>query len=103
MHYRIGALAEEKQKDKSLADSVDKTCIRYKIEISAEKTKLMTKSAGGIQREIKIKGQNLGFVAGFKRLRLWLKTRGSLKDCILQPLQSGSQFGKITTYLLDHR
>ena len=30
------------------------------MEISAEKTKLMTSSANGIQREIKVKGQKLG-------------------------------------------
>ena len=32
------------------------------MEISAEKTKLMTNSANGIQREIKVKGQKLGTV-----------------------------------------
>ena len=30
-----------------------------KMEISAEKTKLMTNSSNGIQREIKVKGQKL--------------------------------------------
>ena len=38
------------------------------MEISAEKTKLMTNSANGIQREIKVKGQNLGTVTSFKYL-----------------------------------
>ena len=32
------------------------------MEISAEKTKLMTNSANGIQREIKVKGQKMGIV-----------------------------------------
>ena len=32
------------------------------MEISAEKTKLMTNSANGIQREINVKGQKLGTV-----------------------------------------
>ena len=36
------------------------------MEISAEKTKLMTNSANGIQREIKVKGQKLGTVTSFK-------------------------------------
>ena len=36
------------------------------MEISAEKTKLMTDSANGIQREIKVKGQKLGTVTSFK-------------------------------------
>ena len=38
------------------------------MEISAEKTKLMTHRANGIQREIKVKGQKLGTVTSFKYL-----------------------------------
>ena len=40
----IDALAEEKQVLEALVESLDKTSTRYKIEISAEKTKLMTNS-----------------------------------------------------------
>ena len=62
----IDALAEEEQGREALDKSLDKTCTRYKMEISAEKTKLMTNSANGIQREIKVNGQNLGAVTSFK-------------------------------------
>ena len=56
------------------------------MEISAEKTKLMTNNANGIQREIKVKGQKLGTVKSFKYLGVVVlnkgsKTGGSLKDC----------------------
>ena len=44
------ALAEEEQELVALVESLDKTCTRYEMEISAEKTKLMTNSANGIQR-----------------------------------------------------
>ena len=64
----IDALAEEEQELESLVESLDKTCTRYKMEISAGKTKLMTNSANGIQREIKVKGQALGTVTSFKYL-----------------------------------
>ena len=47
----IDALAEEEHELEALVESLDKTCTRYKMEISAEKTKLMTNSANGIQRE----------------------------------------------------
>ena len=47
----IDALAEEEQELEALVESLDKTCTRCKMEISAEKTKLMTNSANGIQRE----------------------------------------------------
>ena len=47
------------------------------MEISAEKTKLMTNSANGIQREIKVKGQNLGTVTSFKYLGAVVSDDGS--------------------------
>ena len=58
----IDALAEEEQELQAVVESLDKTCTRYKMEISAEKTKLMANSDSGIQREIKVKGRKLGTV-----------------------------------------
>ena len=55
----IDALSEEEQELEALVKSLDKTCTRYKMEISAEKTKPMTNSANGIQRTIKVIGQKL--------------------------------------------
>ena len=43
----IDALAEEEQELEALVESLDKTCTRHKIEICAEKTKLITDSANG--------------------------------------------------------
>ena len=73
----IDALAEEKQELDALVESLDKTCTRYKMDISAEKTKLMTNSANGIQREIKVKGQKLGTVTSFKYLGAIVSDDGS--------------------------
>ena len=64
----IDALTEEEQELEALVESLDKTCTRYKMKISAEKTKLMTNSANGIQREIKVKGHVLGTLTSFKYL-----------------------------------
>ena len=61
----IDALAEE---DQALVESHDKAYRRYKMEISAEKTKPITHSANGIQREITVKGQKLGTVTSVKYL-----------------------------------
>ena len=47
--------AEEEKALEAIVESLHKTCTRYKMEISAEKTKLMTNSHSGIQREIKVK------------------------------------------------
>ena len=73
----IDALAEEEQELEALVESLDKTCTRYKMEISAEKTKLMTNNANGIQREIKVKGQKLGTVTSFKYLGAVVSDDGS--------------------------
>ena len=54
----IDALAEEEQELEALVESLNKTCTRYKMEIIAERTKLMTNSANGIQREIKVKDRS---------------------------------------------
>ena len=43
----IDALAEEEQELEALVESLHKTFTRYKMEISAEKTRLMTNSANG--------------------------------------------------------
>ena len=56
------ALAEEEQELEALVESLDKTCTRYKMEISAEKTRLITNCANGILREIKVKGQYMGTI-----------------------------------------
>ena len=47
----IDALAEEEQELEALVESLNKICTIYKMEISVEKTKLMTNSANGNQRD----------------------------------------------------
>ena len=74
----IDALAEEEQE----LEALDKTYTRYKREISAEKTKLMTNSANGIQREIKVKGQKLGTVTSFKYLGAVVSDDGSKPEVL---------------------
>ena len=81
----IDALAEEEQELEALVESLDHTCTRYKMEISAEKTKLMTNSANGIQREIKVKGQKLGTVTSFKYLGAVVSDDGSRYSGTLIP------------------
>ena len=78
----IDALAEEEQELEALVESLDKTCTRYKMGISAEKTKLLTNSDNGIQREIKVKGQKLGTVTSFKYLGTVVSDDGSKPEAL---------------------
>ena len=66
----IDALAKEEKELETLVESLDKTCTMYKIEISAEKTKLMINSPNGIQKEIKVKGQTEGTITSLKYMNL---------------------------------
>ena len=50
----IDALAEKEQELEAPADSLDKICTRYKMDIIAETIKLITLSANAIQMEINV-------------------------------------------------
>ena len=91
----IDALAEEEQELEALVESLDKTCTRYKMEISAEKTKLMTNSANGIQREIKVKGQKLGTVTSFKYLGAVVSDDGSKPEVLSRIAQATAALTKL--------
>ena len=47
---------------------IDKTFTAYGIEISAEKTKLMSNNTSGINKEIKVNGERFETIASFKYL-----------------------------------
>ena len=61
----IDGLAGEEELAK-LVERLYKASTAYGMEISAEKTKLMTNNASGIITEIKINGQKLETVTSFK-------------------------------------
>ena len=106
----IDDIAEEEQKLEAPAERLDKIFTRYKIEISAEKTKLMTNSANGTQREIKVKGQKLGTVTSFV-LGAVVLDDGSKPEILLRIAQATAALTKLKpicrdnniNYLLDQR
>ena len=61
----IDGLAGEEEELAKLVDCLDKAFTAYGIEISAEKTKLMTNNTSGITTENKVNGQKLEIVASF--------------------------------------
>ena len=96
------ALAEEKQELDALVESLDKTCTRYKMQISSEKTKLMTNSANGIQREIKVKGQKLGTVISFKYLGAVVSDDGSKPEVLSRIAQATAALTKLKPIWRDN-
>ena len=86
----------------SLVESLDKTCTSYKMEISAEKTKLMTNSANGIQREIKVNGQKLGTVTSFKYLGAVVSDDGSKPEVLSRIAQATAALTKLKPIWRDN-
>ena len=64
----IGGLAGEEEDLANLVERLDKASTAYGMEISAEKTQLMTNNTSGINTEIKVNGQKLETVTSFKYL-----------------------------------
>ena len=62
-----GLAGEEKELAK-LVERLDKASTAYGMEISAEKTNLMTNNTSGISTAIKVNGQKLETVTSFKYL-----------------------------------
>ena len=58
------------------------------MEISAEKTKLMTNNTSGINTEIKVKGQRLETVTSFKYLGSVITNEGSKPEILSRIVQT---------------
>ena len=105
----IDAIAEEKQEQETLVESLNKTCTWYKMEVSAEEIKLMTNSSNAIQTEIKVKEQKLGTLTSFiKYLRAVVSDHGPKPQIFSRIAQAAAALTKLktiwrerTTYLLD--
>ena len=66
--FDIDGLAKEEEVLAKLVECLNKASTAYGMEISAEKTKLITNNTSGINIEIKINGQKLETVTSFKYL-----------------------------------
>ena len=74
----IVGLAGEEEELANLVERLDKASTAYSMDISAEKTKLMTNNTSGINKEIKVNGQKLETVTRFKYLGSVIKTTAAL-------------------------
>ena len=100
--HHTDAVAEEEQEQEAQVENLNKTCTRYKMEISAEKTKLMINSPNGIQREIKLKEQKLGAVTRFKYLRAVVSDHGSKPEILSRIAQATAAVTKLKPIRRDN-
>ena len=73
----IDGLAGEEEELAELVEHLDKTSTAYGMEISVEKTKLMTNNTSDINTEIKVNGQKLKTVRSLRYLGSVITDEGS--------------------------
>ena len=78
----IDDLAVEEEELANLVERLDKASTAYSMEISAEKTRLMTNNTSGINTEIKVNGQKLETVTSFKYLGSVITDEGSKPEIL---------------------
>ena len=84
----IDDFAGEEEELAKLVELLDKASTAYGIEISAEKTKLMTNNTSGINTEIKVNGQKLKKVTSFKYQGSVITDEGSKPEILSRIAQA---------------
>ena len=84
----INGLAGEVEELAKLVERLDKASTAYGIEISAEKTKLMTNSTSGINTQIIVNGQKLETVTSFRYLGSAITDEGSKPEILSRIAQA---------------
>ena len=84
-----------------LVEHLNKASTAYGMEISAKKTKLMTKNTSGINTEIKINGQKLETVTSFKCLGLVITDEGSKPEILSRIAQTAAALTRLKPVLND--
>ena len=92
--------AEEEEEAGVLVDRLDRTTIRYKMEICPDKTTVMT-HPNGFQREIKIKDQRLEETENFKYLGAIISNEGSKPEILSRIAQSTTSLSRLKIICRD--
>ena len=91
----IDGLAGEEEELVKLVERLDKASTAYGMEISAEKTQLMTNKTSGINTEIKVNKQKLRTVTSFKYLGSVITDEGSKPEIFSRIAQTTAALTKL--------
>ena len=91
----VDGLAGEEEELANLVECLYKASTAYGMEISAEKTKLMTNNTSGIYTEINVNGQRLETVTSFKHLSLVITDEGSKPEILSRTAQSTAALARL--------
>ena len=91
----INGLAGDEEELANLVERLDKASTAYGMQISAEKTKLMTNNTSGINTEIKVNGQKLETVTSFKNLSLVITDESSKPEILSMTAQTAAALTRL--------
>lgn len=97
----IDGLAGKEKELASLVKHLDTTSTAYGMQISAEKTKLMTNNTNGISTDIKVNDEKLGTVHSFKYLGAIVSDEGSKPEILSRIAQTTTAMNKLNTIWND--
>ena len=97
----IDGLAGEDEELAKLVECLDKASTAYGMEISAEKTKLMTNNTSGINTEINVNGQKLDTVTSFKYLGSVITDEGSKPEILSRTAQTTAALTRLEAVWID--
>ena len=84
-----------------LVECLDKASTGHGMEISTEKTKLMTNNTSGINTEIKVNGQRPETVTSFKYLGSVITDEGSKPDILYRIAQTTATMTRLKPVWID--
>ena len=91
----IDGIAGDEEELADLVRRLDETSTKYGMEISAEKTKMMTNKTTPIQTRISVSGQDLEQVHQFKYLGAIISEEGSKAEIISRAAQTAAAMGRL--------
>ena len=91
----IDGLAGTEEELAKLVERLDKTSTAYGMEISAEKTKLLTNNPDGINTDIKVNGVKLETVKSFTYLGAVLSDKGSQPEILARIAKTTAALAKL--------
>ncbi|WP_419633477.1 hypothetical protein, partial [Thiolapillus sp.] len=96
----IDGLAGEEEELANLVERLDKASTAYSMEISAERTKLMTNTSG-INTEIKVNGQKVETVTSFKYLGSVITDEGAKPELLCRIAQATAALTRLKPIWID--
>ena len=99
----IDGLAGKEEELENLVIKVDTASTAYDMEISPEKTNIMSNNANGLTKTIKVKGYSLETVTNFKYLGAIVTDEGTKREVLTRIAQATLALTKLKTVWKDRK